>query len=93
MPTALQLLILILGVFRITRLIIEDTILEPVRERTVFRLDPRSKVRELLDCPWCLGFWLSMLAVISWAADPTVTGWVLLPFAISAGVGIIAERS
>jgi len=92
-PNTLQFLILTLAVFRIARLLIEDTILEPVRERTVYKLDPKNLVRELFECAWCVGFWLAVFATIAWAMWPDQTGWVALPLAISAGVGLIASNS
>jgi len=89
----LQFLIISLAVFRLTRLIIEDTILEPLRERTVFRLAPDSELRSLFDCAWCLSFWLSVLAVISFLLFPQGTTWVALPFAFSSVTGLIASNS
>ena len=85
------LLILVLAAFRITRLVIEDDITEPLRERTTYKLDPRNKFRELLECPWCVGFWISLAVVLAYWQWPDPTTWVMLPFAISAGVGLIAE--
>ena len=93
MITFLQLLILSLATFRVTRLLIEDFILEPLRDRTIHKLDPRNKFRELFECPWCLGFWLSIGAVVLFLLFPVVTIWLALPFAISTAVGLIAEKS
>ena len=66
-----------LAVFRIYRLIAEDTILDYPR-RKLLRLakeweqegdDPGDDYRAewgiFITCPWCLGFWLS---VVAWAA-------------------------
>lgn len=93
MITGLQLVILILATFRVVRLVIEDVVIEPIRERTVYKLHPDNKVRELFECAWCLGFWLSILVVIAYALWPVGTTWAALPFAISAGVGLIAANS
>lgn len=93
MITFLYFAILSLAVFRVTRLLIEDAILEPLRERTTFKLDPQSKLRELLECPWCLGFWLSIVAVVLFHFWPVVVIWLALPFAISTVVGFLAEHS
>lgn len=91
--TFLAFTVLSLAVFRVTRLIIEDTILEPLREKTVFKLHPTdSKIRELFACPWCVGFWLSVLAVLMFWAWPVVTLWLAFPFAISTVVGLIASH-
>lgn len=93
MITFLAIVILSLAVFRVTRLLIEDTILEPLREKTIFKMHPTdSKIRELFTCPWCVGFWLSMMAVGMFYLWPAVILWLALPFAISAVVGLIASH-
>lgn len=48
-------LILVFGAsMRITRLINEDSIVEPLRKRLP------SSVRHFTDCPWCVGFWVAL---------------------------------
>lgn len=90
----LQFVILSLAVFRVVRLVIEDVILEPLRERTVYKLDPEtSKLRDLLECPWCLSFWIGLAVVIAFVFVPDETVWACLPFALSAVVGLIANNS
>lgn len=86
--TALTFIILALGAFRVTRLAIEDDITEPLRKRTVYRL-PDGYWKDLLTCGWCLGFWCSLVVVVLYVFVSTVTWWVMLPFAISAVVGLI----
>jgi hypothetical protein len=91
--TFLAITILSLAVFRVVRLIIEDTLLEPLREKTIFKLHPTdSKIRELFTCPWCIGFWLSCAAVGLFYLWPAIILWLALPFAISAVVGLIASH-
>lgn len=93
MITFLAIVILSLAVFRVTRLLIEDTILEPLREKTIFKMHPTdSKIRELFTCPWCVGFWLSVMSVGMFYLWPAVILWLALPFAISAVVGLIASH-
>lgn len=89
----LQFVILALAVFRVTRLLIEDSILEPIRELTTFRLSPQNKFRELIECPWCLGMWLSFATAGLVLLRPVIITWLALPFALSAVVGLIAEHS
>jgi hypothetical protein len=91
--TFFAVVILSLAVFRVVRLLIEDTLLEPLREATIFKLHPtESKIRELFTCPWCIGFWLSLVAVVLFYFWPVVVLWLALPFAISAVVGLIASH-
>ena len=93
MITFLALVVISLAVFRWVRLAIEDDIFEPLRERTTYKLDPRNRLRELLECPWCLGMWLSGFATILWLLFPVVFLWVCFPFAVSAIVGLIAVHA
>jgi hypothetical protein len=89
---ALALLILTLATYRVTRLVVKDAITEPLRRRTTERLNPDSKLRELLECPWCVGFWLSCAAVGLFALAPVTVTWLALPLAISAVVGVLASH-
>jgi uncharacterized protein DUF1360 len=91
-PNFFVLVVVSLAVFRWVKLAIDDDITEPLRERTVFKLSPKSKLRELFECPWCLGLWLAGGAVVLFWLFPVVFLWVCLPFAISAVVGLTAEH-
>jgi len=84
--------VLALGAFRITRLIVVDTILDDAREATVGRLDPDGKLAELFGCPWCIGFWICIVIAIIWMLAPINTERVMLPFALSAIVGLVATN-
>ena len=96
--------LLVLMVFRIYRLIAEDTILDTPR-RKLLRLgdewmqegdkvpeDFREKWSLFITCPWCLGFWLSVIAWIAWLIFPTETLWFAVPWAISAVVALVAKN-
>ncbi len=93
--TALEFVVLALACFRVTRLIVLDTITDPLRDLTVYRLPDSGfagYVKVLFDCPWCVGFWVSIGGVIAWAIDSEVTWWLSLPFAISSIVGLLARN-
>lgn len=49
-------------------------------------------IDQLLSCPWCLGFWVCLAAVGAFILAPTGTTWALLPFALSAVVGLVAKN-
>lgn len=80
--------------YRITRLITHDS-LPPMARMRDYVLDRwgHSPWSELIVCPWCMGFWVSLgtVVVASTPAD-TVFRWVALPFAMSAIVGLLASR-
>lgn len=80
------LLVVLLGlvVARATRLWRDDTISEAPREWVEYRLDNagrlaglRSWLAKLLECPWCLSGWLSILAVV--AVDSATSRSVPVP--------------
>ena len=94
------------GSFRLTRLVVADTILAPLRSRFAnwsHGFDKAVKktrqphrlwpwVYELVTCYWCIGFWISLAAAVVWRHWPDGTELALLPFAISAVVGSFGEH-
>ena len=97
MPDALQVVLLALAAWRVWHLIAEDTILDKPR-RYVTRLgdwqeegdaypdDHRFGLREFIECPFCMGFWVSLAWVGFFAAWDTGATWAALPFALNAVV-------
>lgn len=47
----------------------------------------RPSIAKLLECPWCLGFWVSILVYLAWVFAPTEAIYGATPFALSAAVG------
>ncbi len=86
-PNWLGLVLLGLAAYRTWRLIAEDTITEPVRQRLV----RREYVSELVSCPWCLGSWIAAVWWACWYLWPHTTSAVAAPFAIAALVGLVAS--
>lgn len=86
------LLISALAVYRLTRLVTEDTILDRPRGWAIGRAE---WLGTLVTCPWCAGFWIALATTIALAATSAVAlplvGWVLLPFAFSAVTGILSS--
>jgi hypothetical protein len=94
-PGWLPTVILALAVFRVYRLIAEDDIADRPREWLLDKLEEErlEKLDKLITCPWCLGFWLSVLAWLAWLATP---GWAVglaFPWALSAIVALVAKAS
>lgn len=79
-PVWLQLLIYALAVARVTGLIVADSITEPARDALIGWLDDRpqtlgSFVAALIQCPWCAGMWVSLVAaplVWFWGDSPVM---------------------
>jgi hypothetical protein len=105
-PQPYELALLALAVFRLTRLVGWDTITTKVREWVTGYDDDGAPVDVILDrdrgwrpyanalirCPWCVGFWLSLIAYGSWLATSTGTLVAASPLAISALVGLVAKN-
>lgn len=61
MPTTLDpltTLLTVLFVWRVTRLLVADQILHPIRARIVLRLGPDQWFAYLITCPWCTSVWI-----------------------------------
>lgn len=84
-----------LAAFRLTRLIVDDTILDTPRAAVLDRLDAGGpaarKIAEGLGCYWCAGMWVAVAA----AAVRRTAAWraARVPLALSAVVGILAENT
>jgi hypothetical protein len=92
MPVA-HVIILSLFVYRLTRLIVLDEVLAPVRDWVWDRKSPsNSHIGYLFTCPWCVSLWVALPVVIFYAAFPSITFLVGCIFALSGLVGLITAR-
>lgn len=120
--TLIQLIILAIGSYSITRLVVTD-------DFALFRI-PRNWIKdrfppddyamesrppdrikdwrrtsnglyvvqkghwlgELISCPWCAGWWVSLAVWAAFLLAPTLTLGILIPFALRALVGGYANR-
>lgn len=101
-------LVLLLGAFRLTRLAGWDDLPPIARLRArltgqAVRYTPtesrgaifsyrRPLLAHFLECPYCVGFWISAAVYAAWWITPWWTVTVLAPFALSAAVGIVARQ-
>ena len=93
MKELVELLVLSLAVFRVTRLITTDYITEPIRNFIWKRFPPEStKTGYLFTCDWCTSIWVSSLFAVPYTIIPTVTTAIALIPALSAVASIIAAR-
>jgi hypothetical protein len=79
-----------LAVHRLTRLVVEDTIADPIRDRLIERA-PNGRVAVFVTCPWCVSVW----AAVGWAAltvaAPRVAATAGAVLAWSSVTGIVAS--
>jgi hypothetical protein len=72
-PVAL--LVIALAVVRLTGLVVEDDITEPIREWVLDRVPEDGKLAYLLTCPWCVSIYLgTAAALLAWwhSSNPAV---------------------
>jgi hypothetical protein len=95
-----------LAVFRLTRLLISDTITAPVRERLYGRrpgvtrdmggerimVAARPRLAEFLSCPWCVSPWLAAAVTACQALAPAVWLYPSCVLAFSAMAGLLSEH-
>lgn len=82
-------LVVALAAYRLTRLLVTDTILD--RPRNWLFTHAPAKIGELLDCPHCLGVWVgagcTLLVLLARYNGP----WILMPFAAAGIVSLLAH--
>jgi hypothetical protein len=78
-------LIIALATFRITRLVVYDKITRWFRDLFMGRNGPLGTVADLLQCPWCIGIWASLVVVFCYVLFPWA--WFIIFFLAMAGVG------
>lgn len=88
-PNLIHLLLLALATFRLTRLIIEDQIFEPVRNRIWAKYPPTTQIGYLFTCPWCVSIWAGSLLTAGYILIPTITLAIALVLSLSAAVGLL----
>lgn len=88
--------LLALAAFRVWKLVADDVIFDPLRDRILdlFESNPKraSSLAGFLVCGWCLGFWVAVAWWLAWLALPTVTLVVATPWALATVVGLLASR-
>lgn len=79
-----------LAAYRLTRLLIEDVVAEPLREFVWKRRPTSTKIGYLFTCYWCMGMWVSGSWFIFWGIVPEVALVLSLILSISALIGLIS---
>lgn len=84
-PEPWAFVLLALAAWRVWKLLADDSILDRPRD---WALD-HVVSEEFLLCPYCLGFWASLIWWGSWLNWPDGALVVATPWAISAAVGLL----
>lgn len=85
-PSPWEAALIALAAYRLWRLIAEDEITDPLRDRLL----GNEWASKLVECPWCLGAWVTAGWWGAWWAWPDALV-VAVPFALSAAVGLVAS--
>lgn len=84
------LLINVFAVHRLTHLVIDDKITEPIRNWIFDRFgQPHLTWTYLFTCPWCVSIWLAAIAVLGTLFAPMVWLPIAGLLAVSSLVGLI----
>lgn len=75
--------------WRITRLIVEDRITEPLRNLIWKRFPPHKGLGYLITCYWCSGIYVATLLTAGYILVPSVMSIIVTALALAAAIGII----
>lgn len=92
-PWSVWLLVDALAVYRLTRLLIRDTLppIPRVRDYVLARWPDRA-LTELVVCPWCISFWLAAAVLAATMLAPAIWMLFALTLAWSAVAGFASTR-
>lgn len=88
----IRFVVFLLAVYRLSRLIIEDEILDDVRDWAFHRVKPGGKIEYLLTCYWCTSFWVAIPLAIMLIRFPDGMMVAGLPLAGSAVTGFLSQK-
>lgn len=107
-PAGVELVILALGAYRLTRFLGWDEWPPIAALRTwatgwrvprhdegpdpVLVRQRPAWLDQLFSCPFCLGWWVSLAVAVTWYVSPTFAVVALLPWALSGAVGLLAKN-
>lgn len=86
-PTALA--VGALAVHRLTRLVVEDEVTRPWRER-VEQTDPEGRLAYFVTCPWCVSMWIGAGWAALTVAAPAVAAPLGAALAWSSATGLLS---
>lgn len=79
-----------LAVHRLTRLVVEDEVTRPARERLTAAA-PEGRLAYFLTCPWCVSMWVAAGWAALTAAAPAVAAPAGAALAWSSATGLLSS--
>lgn len=52
----------------------------------------RPLLARMIQCPYCLGFWVSLAVYVWWVLSPTSCLYAAAPFALNAAAALVASH-
>lgn len=92
MAELLKLILAILGTYRLTKLVMEDYILEDVRQFIFDKFPKKSKISYFFTCPWCISIWVATGLLVLRYYYPKIYDELVLMLTMSAATGIISTK-
>lgn len=81
-----------IAVYRLTKLIIEDKLTEPVRDLVFDKFPQGGMMRYLITCPWCISIWAGIVVFGLRKVSPETATYLSSILAASAVTGIAATK-
>ena len=91
-PSPLEFVILALATFRLTRLVIEDRLLDAPRNWFFSKVSPSTQLGYLFTCYHCFSVYAGTFVFLCYTIVPTVTLPVACVLALSAVTGFISTK-
>lgn len=85
------LVVLALACYRVTRFIIDDTLIDRQRDWVFRRTAGHPKIHELLDCPYCVSIWVAA-GMVAGADLVTSVPLPLLTWLATSGGALVAWK-
>jgi len=90
---ALGLLVDTLAVYRLTKLVNDDVILDDVRNKLLDRFPPEeTKIGNLITCPWCVSVYAGGAVALARTVAPRQWNVLAQALAFSTVTGLVAEK-
>lgn len=81
------------AVYRLTKLVLDDVILDDIRDKIWEKYPPETtKIGYLTTCPWCVSIWMAAVVLALRKLSPETADYVSGVLAASAATGIAYSK-
>jgi hypothetical protein len=81
-----------MATLRLTKLIIDDYLVDDVRQWILNKFPENKKLQYFFTCPWCVSVWVATGLLILQRVYPTAHKELVTMLALSATTGIIFNK-